>query len=124
MAVRLLHEAGVPEHALQFLPGDGVIGATRVADKRVRGVMFTGSTEVAYLIGRQLAARLNLDGNPVPFIAETVGKMRSSSTLRQRHLLDHIACRPHPTNMLNDRFLRACGNDRTYVRRQLIRCSN
>src|SRR5205085_44275 len=44
-AVRLLHEAGVPRDALQLMPGAGEsVGASLVADPRVRGVVFTGST--------------------------------------------------------------------------------
>ena len=47
-AVQLLHEAGMPRGALQFLPGSGeIVGAALIADARVRGVIFTGSTEVA-----------------------------------------------------------------------------
>ena len=69
-AVRLLHEAGVPASALHLLPGDGRIGAALVADSRIAGVVFTGSTEVARAINRALAAR---DGPIVPLIAETGG---------------------------------------------------
>ncbi len=70
-AVRLFHAAGVPAAALQLLPGRGeTIGAALVADARIRGVMFTGSTEVAALINRSLAAR----GGNVPLIAETGGQ--------------------------------------------------
>jgi RHH-type proline utilization regulon transcriptional repressor/proline dehydrogenase/delta 1-pyrroline-5-carboxylate dehydrogenase len=69
-AVRLLHEAGVPESALHLLPGDGGIGAALVAHRDVAGVVFTGSTEVARSINRALAAR---DGPIVPLIAETGG---------------------------------------------------
>ena len=55
-AVALLHEAGVPEEVLQILPGDGPsVGAPLVADPRLAGVCFTGSTEVAQIINRQLA---------------------------------------------------------------------
>src|SRR5436309_15232208 len=46
-AVRILHEAGVPPQALQLVPGDGTIGAALVADARIAGVVFTGSTDVA-----------------------------------------------------------------------------
>ncbi|MXP64956.1 trifunctional transcriptional regulator/proline dehydrogenase/L-glutamate gamma-semialdehyde dehydrogenase [Roseomonas sp. M0104] len=73
-AVAILHEAGVPRDALQFLPGDGRVGALLVADARVRGVMFTGSTAVARLIQAELAKRLNPDGTPVPLVAETGGQ--------------------------------------------------
>nr|WP_294556431.1 bifunctional proline dehydrogenase/L-glutamate gamma-semialdehyde dehydrogenase PutA [uncultured Rhodopila sp.] len=72
-AVAALHEAGVPRDALLLLPGDGAVGARLVADGRIRGVVFTGSTDVARLIQRQLAGRLNPDGSPVPLIAETGG---------------------------------------------------
>jgi RHH-type proline utilization regulon transcriptional repressor/proline dehydrogenase/delta 1-pyrroline-5-carboxylate dehydrogenase len=69
-AVRLLHEAGVPENALQFVPGDGKIGASLVAHRKIAGVVFTGSTEVAQSINRALAAK---NGPIVPLIAETGG---------------------------------------------------
>jgi len=69
-AVRLMHEAGVPKTALHLLPGDGKVGAALIADARVAGVAFTGSTEVARLINRALA---NKDGPIVPLIAETGG---------------------------------------------------
>ena len=69
-AVRLLHEAGVPASALHLVPGDGKVGAALVADPRVAGVAFTGSTEVARAINRALAGK---DGPIVPLIAETGG---------------------------------------------------
>src|SRR3954468_12094336 len=69
-AVRILHQAGVPTGALQLLPGDGKVGAALVADRRVAGVAFTGSTEVARSINRALAAK---DAPIVPLIAETGG---------------------------------------------------
>ena len=73
-AVRLLHEAGVPDDALQLLPGDGSIGAALVGAPETAAVMFTGSTEVARLIQRQLAPRLSSSGGPIPLIAETGGQ--------------------------------------------------
>jgi RHH-type transcriptional regulator, proline utilization regulon repressor / proline dehydrogenase / delta 1-pyrroline-5-carboxylate dehydrogenase len=69
-AVRLLHSAGVPVGSLQLVPGDGKIGAMLVADRRVAGVAFTGSTEVARTINRTLAAK---NGPIPPLIAETGG---------------------------------------------------
>jgi RHH-type proline utilization regulon transcriptional repressor/proline dehydrogenase/delta 1-pyrroline-5-carboxylate dehydrogenase len=72
-AVRALHVAGVPADVLQLLPGDGRIGAALVADSRVSGVLFTGSTAVARLIQRALAGRLTPTGQPVPLVAETGG---------------------------------------------------
>ncbi len=72
-AVRALHEAGVPTEALALLPGAGEVGSRIVADSRVQGVVFTGSTPVARLIEKELAGRLTRTGGPVPLIAETGG---------------------------------------------------
>ena len=87
-AVRLLHQAGVPAAAVQLLPGRGeTVGAALVGDARVMGVMFTGSTEVARLLQRSLAARLDASGRPIPLIAETGGQnaliVDSSALLEQ-----------------------------------------
>jgi len=68
--IRLLHRAGIPAGALNLVPGDGKTGARLVADRRVAGVAFTGSTEVARGINRTLAAK---DGPITPLIAETGG---------------------------------------------------
>ena len=74
-AVRLLHAAGVPGDALQFLPGRGeTVGAALVADPRVRGVLFTGSNDVARLLQRALAGRVDVEANPATLIAETGGQ--------------------------------------------------
>ena len=71
-AVRLMHQAGIPGDVLHLLPGDGVaIGGQLIADERIAGVAFTGSTDVAHLINRGLAAR---NGAIVPLIAETGGQ--------------------------------------------------
>jgi RHH-type transcriptional regulator, proline utilization regulon repressor / proline dehydrogenase / delta 1-pyrroline-5-carboxylate dehydrogenase len=69
-AVRLLHEAGVPGAVLQFLPGDGAVGAAIVRHRAIAGVAFTGSTETAQKINRTLAAK---DGPIATLIAETGG---------------------------------------------------
>ena len=70
-AVKLLHAAGVPADALQLLHGSGeTVGAALVAAPGVAGVVFTGSTQVARIIHRALAAK---DGPIVPLIAETGG---------------------------------------------------
>ena len=69
-AVKLLHAAGVPASALHLVPGDGKVGGLLTAHPAVAGVAFTGSTEVARIINRALAAK---DG-PIPvLIAETGG---------------------------------------------------
>ena len=73
--MRLLHLAGVPPQALHLVPGDGaVVGAALVADVRVQGVLFTGSTDVARHIQRALVGRTGPSGQPVPLIAETGGQ--------------------------------------------------
>ncbi|MFO1186140.1 MAG: bifunctional proline dehydrogenase/L-glutamate gamma-semialdehyde dehydrogenase PutA [Alphaproteobacteria bacterium] len=69
-AVRLLHQAGVPAGALALLPGDGKVGARMIADARLAGVAFTGSTATAALIRKALAGK---PGPIVPFVAETGG---------------------------------------------------
>ncbi|WP_442968206.1 trifunctional transcriptional regulator/proline dehydrogenase/L-glutamate gamma-semialdehyde dehydrogenase [Pseudorhodoferax sp.] len=94
-AVRLLWQAGLPRAAVQLLPGPGeTVGAALVADARVQGVLFTGSTEVARLLQRQLAQRLNADGAPVPLIAETGGQnamVVDSSALAEQVVADAVA---------------------------------
>ncbi len=93
-AVAILHEAGVPADVLQLLPGRGEVGARIVADARVHGVMFTGSTEVARLIARSLADRLNPDGAPVPLVAETGGQnamVVDSTALPEQVVADVLA---------------------------------
>ncbi|MCX7304687.1 MAG: bifunctional proline dehydrogenase/L-glutamate gamma-semialdehyde dehydrogenase PutA [Hyphomicrobiales bacterium] len=71
MAVALLREAGVPEDVIQLLPGDGPsVGAPLTADPRIAGVCFTGSTDVAKAIERQLAKSASPDAM---LIAETGG---------------------------------------------------
>ncbi|KAG0296853.1 hypothetical protein BGZ96_008330 [Linnemannia gamsii] len=91
-AVRILHEAGVPIGVVQLLPGAGeTVGAALVADERVSGVMFTGSTEVARLIARTLATRLDGYGKPMPLIAETGGQnamIVDSSALAEQVVAD------------------------------------
>ena len=74
-AVQLFHQAGIGRGALQLLPGRGeVVGARLCADPRVKGVIFTGSTEVAQLINRTLAVRAAEEGADIPLIAETGGQ--------------------------------------------------
>ena len=91
-AVQVLLAAGLPPAVIALLPGDGAsVGAPLVADTRVAGVCFTGSTQVAKSIQRSLAARQgpaekappgdwrgdargDFRGSTiVPFIAETGG---------------------------------------------------
>ncbi|MCA0177528.1 MAG: L-glutamate gamma-semialdehyde dehydrogenase [Proteobacteria bacterium] len=88
--VALLHEAGVPEDALKLLHGPGeTVGAGLVADARTAGVCFTGSTQVARIINRTLAAK---DGPIVPLIAETGGlnAMIVDSTALPEQVIDAV----------------------------------
>ena len=92
--VRLLHEAGVPNGALQLVTGDGTLGAALVADPRVRGVVFTGSTEVARSIQRSLADRIDPRSGQIPLIAETGGQnamIVDSSALPEQAVADIIS---------------------------------
>jgi RHH-type transcriptional regulator, proline utilization regulon repressor / proline dehydrogenase / delta 1-pyrroline-5-carboxylate dehydrogenase len=88
--VTLLHEAGIPRDALAFLHGRGeTVGAALVADARTAGVCFTGSTAVARLINRTLAAK---EGPIVPLIAETGGlnAMIVDSTALPEQVVDAV----------------------------------
>ncbi|WKB51354.1 L-glutamate gamma-semialdehyde dehydrogenase [Eleftheria terrae] len=88
--VELLHEAGVPRDALVLLHGPGeTVGAALVGDPRCAGVAFTGSTQVAKLIQRSLAAK---DGPIVPLIAETGGinAMVVDSTALPEQVVDAV----------------------------------
>jgi RHH-type transcriptional regulator, proline utilization regulon repressor / proline dehydrogenase / delta 1-pyrroline-5-carboxylate dehydrogenase len=75
---------------VQLLPGRGeVVAARLIADARVKGVMFTGSTEVARIIQRALAERGN-----VPLIAETGGQncmIVDSTALTEQVVADALA---------------------------------
>ncbi|MGN6321652.1 MAG: bifunctional proline dehydrogenase/L-glutamate gamma-semialdehyde dehydrogenase PutA [Dyella sp.] len=92
VAVKLLHEAGVPANVLQYLPGDGaVVGAALTKDPRVAGVAFTGSTETAWAINRTLAAR---NAQIAALVAETGGQnamIADSSALPEQIVKDVIA---------------------------------
>jgi RHH-type transcriptional regulator, proline utilization regulon repressor / proline dehydrogenase / delta 1-pyrroline-5-carboxylate dehydrogenase len=70
-AVQLMHAAGIPEEALHYLPGDGLVGAALIGLQGVAGVAFTGSTSVAREINMSLSESR---GPIVPFIAETGGQ--------------------------------------------------
>lgn len=72
-AIDVLHQAGIPKEAVQLLPGEGDVGSSLVADQRIQGVMFTGSTAVAGIIAENLSQRFNAAGQPIPLIAETGG---------------------------------------------------
>ena len=89
-AVQLFHRAGVPRAALQLLPGRGeTVGAALVADPRIAGVLFTGSTAVAQLINRTLASR----ADEAVLVAETGGQnamIVDSSALSEQVVADAL----------------------------------
>ncbi|SIS91395.1 bifunctional proline dehydrogenase/L-glutamate gamma-semialdehyde dehydrogenase PutA [Paracoccus saliphilus] len=92
LAIRLLHEAGVPRSALQFLPGKGsTVGAALTSDPRIAGVVFTGSTDTARIIARGMADKL---APGTPLIAETGGlnaMIVDSTALPEQAVRDIIA---------------------------------
>ncbi len=91
LAIDLLHEAGIRRDLVQFLPGDGTIGAALTAHPLIAGVAFTGSTDTARLINRGLAER---PGAIIPLIAETGGQnvmIVDSSALPEQVTRDVIA---------------------------------
>ncbi|WP_367714867.1 bifunctional proline dehydrogenase/L-glutamate gamma-semialdehyde dehydrogenase PutA [Nitratireductor sp. GISD-1A_MAKvit] len=91
-AVAMMHEAGIPADVLHLLPGDGpTIGGPLTADPRIAGVCFTGSTEVARLIERQLAGNAGPDAM---LIAETGGlnaMIVDSTALPEQAVRDIVA---------------------------------
>jgi RHH-type proline utilization regulon transcriptional repressor/proline dehydrogenase/delta 1-pyrroline-5-carboxylate dehydrogenase len=90
-AVALLHEAGIPREALQFLPGDGAtVGAALTSHPHVDGVAFTGGTDTARLINLSLAGR---DAPLAALVAETGGQnamLVDSSALPEQVVHDVI----------------------------------
>ena len=88
-AVSLLHQAGIPSDVVQCLVGSGrVVGTQLTEDVRIKGIMFTGSTETARGINQTLA---NRPGSIIPFIAETGGQnamIVDSSALSEQVVTD------------------------------------
>jgi len=91
-AVELMHEAGIPKSVIQLLPGTGAsVGAALTSDSRIAGVCFTGSTNTAYHINRNMARSLAPDA---PLIAETGGlnaMIVDSSALPEQVVRDVLA---------------------------------
>ncbi len=89
--VQLLHQAGIPETVLQFMPASGsMTGKYLLPDHRVAGIAFTGSTKTAQFINLQLA---HYHQAIVPLIAETGGQnvmIADSSALVQHLVQDAI----------------------------------
>ena len=91
-AIALLHEAGVPESALQLAVGAGsVVGAAITGDPRTDGVCFTGSLPTARRIHQAVAAHA---APYAPLIAETGGinaMIVDSTALPEQAVRDIIA---------------------------------
>ncbi len=91
-AVEIFYQAGIPKNILFILPGEGkTVGNSLVADERVSGVLFTGSTETARIINKTLAHR---QGPIVPFIAETGGQnalIADSTALPEQLIMDVLS---------------------------------
>ncbi len=92
LAVKLMHDAGIPRDVLQLLPGDGAtVGASLTSDNRIDGVCFTGSTETAQAINRSMAQHMAPDA---PLIAETGGlnaMIVDSTALPEQAVRDIVA---------------------------------
>ena len=91
-AVKILHESGVPPHALHLAIGPGAeIGAALVASKDIDGICFTGST----LTAKRIAASLADTNRPLtPLIAETGGlnaMIVDSTALLEQAVSDVVA---------------------------------
>ena len=86
----IFHAAGIPADALQLLCGPGEpVGERLLPDPRIAGVLFTGSTAVARLITRTLAAR---GGVRALLVAETGGQnaMVVDSTALLEQVVDDV----------------------------------
>jgi 1-pyrroline-5-carboxylate dehydrogenase len=73
--MRLLQAAGLPKGVINFLPGGGAeIGDTVVADRRLAGVHFTGSTGVFNHIWGKIGAGIGRYAQYPRLVGETGGK--------------------------------------------------
>lgn len=89
----LIHQAGIPQSVFQFVPGLGrEIGNTLCQSNKTTGVVFTGSTQTAQVINKNLACREN--AAIATLVAETGGQncmIADSSTLPEQLVKDVIA---------------------------------
>ncbi|WP_301099308.1 bifunctional proline dehydrogenase/L-glutamate gamma-semialdehyde dehydrogenase PutA, partial [Otariodibacter sp.] len=87
-AVILFHQAGIPTQALQCLLGSGKeVGNKLIADPRIDGVIFTGSTATA----KHINTNLQKSERILPLIAETGGQnamIVDSSALAEQVVVD------------------------------------
>ncbi len=89
----LIHQAGIPQSVFQFVPGLGrEIGNALCQSNLTTGVVFTGSTQTAQIINKNLANRDN--AAIATLVAETGGQncmIADSSTLPEQLVKDVIA---------------------------------
>lgn len=90
-AVSLMLQAGFPPGVVQLVPGSGsIVGQALIGDERIKGVIFTGSTQTANRIHQTLAKREEI----IPLVAETGGQnamIVDSSALPEQVILDVIS---------------------------------
>jgi 1-pyrroline-5-carboxylate dehydrogenase len=72
---KLLEEAGLPPGVINFVPGNPVeVSETLLADRRLAGIHFTGSTAVFQSLWRSVAANLERYAGYPRIVGETGGK--------------------------------------------------
>ncbi|MFT5137791.1 MAG: RHH-type proline utilization regulon transcriptional repressor/proline dehydrogenase [Arenicella sp.] len=90
--IELMHQAGIPDNVLHFLPGAGAtIGDALLSEDRLAGIAFTGSIATAKHINLRLAQR---NGAIPTFIAETGGQnamIVDSTSLPEQVVTDVMA---------------------------------
>ncbi len=73
--MQLLEEAGVPPGVINFVPGSGpVVGDAVLADRRLGGIHFTGSTGVFQGIWSKVGENISKYGQYPRLVGETGGK--------------------------------------------------
>ncbi|MCX4239502.1 L-glutamate gamma-semialdehyde dehydrogenase [Paraliomyxa miuraensis] len=73
--MELLHEAGLPPGVINFLPGSGpAVGDPVLADSRLAGVHFTGSTDVFHGVWRTVGENIARYHQYPRLVGETGGK--------------------------------------------------
>ena len=72
---KLLEEAGLPPGVINFLPGDSIqISDALLADRRLAGIHFTGSTAVFQTLWKSVASNLDRYAGYPRVVGETGGK--------------------------------------------------
>ena len=73
--MQLLEEAGVPKGVINMIPGDGAdVGTTAVADSRLAGIHFTGSTPTFQHLWRSIGDNIANYKSYPRLVGETGGK--------------------------------------------------